>query len=341
VTIFDLKKKKQKIIQLEILTQEPEFWKNPKKAIEINQELAELRKEIDFWQVLEKDLNELEEKKEKEDKKVLEKQFEQLQEKFEKEEIKTFFSKKNDKGNAIMSIYAGAGGVDAQDWAEMLLKMYLKYAEKKNFEAKVIQITAGQEAGIKNVTLEINGSYAYGYLKKEAGVHRLVRLSPFNSDNLRQTSFALVELLPDFSEISEVEIQPEDLRIDTYRASGPGGQYVNKTESAIRITHLPTKISVACQSERLQGSNRKKAMKLLRIKLFQKTLQEKEEKKEKFLTKKTAEWGNQIRSYVLHPYKMVKDHRTKEETSDIESVLDGELDRFIEAEARNKKIKNS
>jgi len=341
VTIFDLKKKKQKIIQLEILTQEPEFWKNPKKAIEINQELAELRKEIDFWQVLEKDLNELEEKKEKEDKKVLEKQFEQLQEKFEKEEIKTFFSKKNDKGNAIMSIYAGAGGVDAQDWAEMLLKMYLKYAEKKNFEAKVIQITAGQEAGIKNVTLEINGSYAYGYLKKEAGVHRLVRLSPFNSDNLRQTSFALVELLPDFSEISEVEIQPEDLRIDTYRASGPGGQYVNKTESAIRITHLPTKISVACQSERLQGSNRKKAMKLLRIKLFQKTLQEKEEKKEKFLTKKTAEWGNQIRSYVLHPYKMVKDHRTKEETSDIESVLDGELDRFIEAEARDKKIKNS
>jgi len=341
VTIFDLKKKKQKIIQLEILTQEPEFWKNPKKAIEINQELAELRKEIDFWQVLEKDLNELEEKKEKEDKKVLEKQFQQLQEKFEKEEIKTFFSKKNDKGNAIMSIYAGAGGVDAQDWAEMLLKMYLKYAEKKNFEAKVIQITAGQEAGIKNVTLEINGSYAYGYLKKEAGVHRLVRLSPFNSDNLRQTSFALVELLPDFSEISEVEIQPEDLRIDTYRASGPGGQYVNKTESAIRITHLPTKISVACQSERLQGSNRKKAMKLLRIKLFQKTLQEKEEKKEKFLTKKTAEWGNQIRSYVLHPYKMVKDHRTKEETSDIESVLDGELDRFIEAEARDKKIKNS
>jgi len=336
VTVFDLKKKKEKIIQLEILTQEPEFWKNSQKAIEINQKLAELRKEIDFWETLEKDISKIE----KENEEIPGEQLKEIEKRLEKEEIKIFLSGENDKGNAIMSIYTGAGGVDAQDWAEMLLKMYIKYAERKNFKAKVIQITAGQEAGIKNVTLEIDGPYAYGYLKKEAGVHRLVRLSPFNSDNLRQTSFALIELLPDFSEISEEEIQSEDLRIDTYRASGPGGQYVDKTESAIRITHLPTKISVACQSERLQGSNKKKAMKLLRIKLHQKNLQEEEKEKEKFLTKKTAEWGNQICSYVLHPYKMVKDHRTKEETSDIESVLDGELDRFIEAEIRDVKQKN-
>ena len=261
----------------------------------------------------------------------------QLQKKFEKEEIKIFLSAKNDKKDSIMSIYSGAGGIDAQDWAEMLLRMYLRYAEKHKFKAQVVHISAGQEAGIKNATLEINGPYAYGYLKGEAGVHRLVRLSPFNADKLRHTSFAMVEVLPDFEEISEIKIQPDDLKIDTYRASGPGGQYVNKTESAVRITHTPTGIVAACQSERLQGSNKKKAMKLLQVKLFQQQLKSKEKEKKKIRGKQTAaEWGNQIRSYVLHPYKMVKDLRTSVESSDPERILDGELDEFIEAEIKLK-----
>lgn len=241
-----------------------------------------------------------------------------------------------------MSIYAGAGGVDAQDWTEILLRMYLRYAEQKGFKAQVIHITAGREAGIKHVTLEINGPYVYGYLRGEAGVHRLVRLSPFNADKLRHTSFALVEVLPELSEISEIrqlakKIQPEDLKIDTYRASGPGGQYVNKTESAVRIHHLPTGIVAACQSERLQGANKKKAMKLLQMKLLQQQLQSQEKEKKELRGKKTAaEWGNQIRSYVLHPYKMVKDLRTKVESSDPEEILDGNLDEFIEAEIKFK-----
>jgi len=294
----------------------------------MSQELADLQEQVDFWEKLEKDLEKLEKSPEID-------QFNQLQKKFEEEEIKVFLSGKDDKKNAIMSIRAGAGGVDAQDWAEMLLRMYLRYAEKHKFKAQVVHITAGQEAGIKNVTLELNGSFAYGYLRGEAGVHRLVRLSPFDADKLRHTSFVLVEILPDFNEMPEIAIRPEDIKIDTYRASGPGGQYVNKTESAVRITHLSSGIVAACQSERLQGANKKKAMKLLQIKLFQKQLQTQKKERKKIQGKQVAaEWGNQIRSYVLHPYKMVKDLRTKVETNDVEGVLDGELDKFIEAEIK-------
>ncbi len=289
-----------------------------------------MKEQVDFWEKLEEDLEIVEELQDLE-------QLQQLQKKFEKEEIQVFLSGKYDKRDAVMSIHSGAGGVDAQDWAEMLLRMYLRYAEKHKFKAQVVHIAIGQEAGIKSVTLEINGLYAYGYLKGEAGVHRLVRLSPFNADNLRHTSFATVEVSPDFEEVSEVEIKSEDLKIDTYRASGPGGQYVNKTESAVRITHLPSKIAVACQSERLQGANKKKAMKLLQIKLFQKQLQDQEKVKKKIRGKQIAAgWGSQIRSYVLHPYKMVKDLRTKVESSDPEEVLDGELNEFIEAEIKIK-----
>lgn len=238
---------------------------------------------------------------------------------------------KYDKNKTIISIYSGAGGIDAQDWAEMLLKMYLKYAQKKDWKPEVVQIKEGKEAGIKNATLLINASNTYGYLKKESGVHRLVRLSPFNANHLRHTSFALVEVIPQIEERKEIKINSQDLRIETYRASGPGGQYVNKTESAIRITHIPTGIVVACQSERLQGENKRKALNLLYSKLHQ--LMEKKQKKEiKELKGETMaiEWGSQIRSYVLHPYQMVKDHRTNVKSSKPDEVLNGDLDKFFQ-----------
>lgn len=331
-----MEKKKKRLIQLEALSKEKDFWKDQERAVEINEEISELEKIVKFFNDIKGDLGtlyELYKTGKQEEKEEINKILEEIEQKIEKEKIKFILSGKYDKRNAIMTIYAGAGGIDAQDWAEMLLRMYLKYAQKKGFKAKVIQITSGEEAGIKNATLEIKGPYAYGYLKNEGGVHRLVRLSPFNADNLRHTSFAMVEVLPEFKETSEIKLNPEDLKIDTYRASGPGGQYVNKTESAVRITHIPTGITVACQSERLQGENKKKAIKLLQIKLFQRKLQEQKEEQEKLRgDKKTADWGNQIRSYVLHPYKLVKDHRTKIETSKADEVLDGELDVFIEAE---------
>lgn len=241
-----------------------------------------------------------------------------------------------DKNKAILSIYAGAGGVDAQDWAEMLLRMYLRYAQKKGWPAQVLQVKAGQEAGIKHATFIINRPHTYGYLKGESGVHRLVRLSPFSAAHLRHTSFALVEVIPEIEAVKEIEIKPPDLRIETYRASGPGGQYVNKTESAVRLTHLPTGLTAACQSERLQGENRKKAMKLLYSKLHQVMLKKQKKKIEELKGEKVSvEWGHQIRSYVLHPYKMVKDLRTGVMSSQPDKVLDGELDEFIEAEIRH------
>ena len=222
----------------------------------------------------------------------------------------------------------------------MLLRMYTRYAEAHKFKVKLLDISPGQEAGIKHATMEISGPYAYGYLKGENGVHRLVRLSPFNADNLRHTSFALIEVLPEISGEIDIrqmakEIKPEDLRIDTFRASGPGGQNVNMRSTAVRITHLPSKIVASCQSERSQSQNRERALRLLYTKLYQKKLQEKEKEKSEIRGElPSAEWGSQIRSYVLHPYKMVKDHRTEIESSDPESVLDGKLDEFIEAEVR-------
>lgn len=247
--------------------------------------------------------------------------------------------KLKDNNNAILTISAGAGGTEAQDWAEMLLRMYLKYSQKKGFKAKVLEIQPGQKAGIKRVNLEVFGHNAYGHLKGEAGVHRLVRLSPFNADNLRHTSFALVEVLPEIEKTGKIVIKPEDLRVDTFRASGPGGQYVNKTESAVRLTHLPTETVVTCQSERLQGANKERALKLLYSKLFQLEFQKQKAQQQEIKSaikkgKGTAEWGGQIRSYVLHPYKMVKDLRTGVKSSQPEKVLDGDLDKFIEANLR-------
>jgi peptide chain release factor 2 len=297
-----------------------------------------LKSEVESFESLDKKVNDLFEmvglfeNASDQEQSDLEKQAEIIQKEFESLEFKTLLSGEYDKNDVIMAIHSGAGGVDAQDWAEMILRMYLRWAEKNNFSARIVEESRGGEAGIKSATIEISGSYAYGYLKSEAGVHRLVRLSPFNSDNLRQTSFALVEILPVIDEIAEVTINPQDLVIDTYRASGAGGQHVNTTDSAVRITHKPTGVVVTCQSERSQLQNKEQAMKVLKARIHQKFLEHQQEEKQKLRGEyKSAEWGSQIRSYVLHPYKMVKDHRTKQETSDAEKVLDGELGAFTES----------
>jgi len=255
-------------------------------------------------------------------------------------ENETYFNGKYDKGNAILSVYSGAGGQDAQDWAAMLLRMFERYCERKRFKVEVIDESFGEgggsegRSGIKSANLSISGKYVYGLLKKETGVHRLVRISPFSAQKLRHTSFALIEVLPEIEE-GEVEIKTDDLRVDYYKASGPGGQYVNKRESAVRITHIPSNIVVTCQSERLQGKNKEQAMKMLLSKLYQYNLEKQEKEKSDIKGEKvSASWGNQIRSYVLHPYKMVKDLRTEIESTQPDKVLDGELDSFIEAEIK-------
>ncbi len=307
--------------------QDPAFWQKKEEAVKLTKELSDLQTEVAEFEDLKKETN-----------------LEQLARKIREKELQVFLSGKYDKGNALLSIYAGAGGQDAQDWATMLLRMYLRYCDLKGFKAKILHQSFGEaggpegRVGTKSVTLEIKGKYAFGFLKKETGVHRLVRISPFSAQSLRHTSFAMVEVLPEISKDIEKEIRvpPEDLRIETFRASGPGGQYVNRRESAVRITHLPTKITVSCQSERLQGQNKDKAMKLLYAKLYQLKEQEKEKEIKKIKGEPVSMgWGSQIRSYVLHPYKQVKDLRTNVESSQVEEVLDGKLDDFIEAEIKS------
>ncbi len=255
-----------------------------------------------------------------------------LQEEVKSAEIERLLNSPHDKNNAVVTIHAGAGGTEAQDWADMLLRMYLRWAEIKGFETKLLDMMLGEEAGIKGATFLVNGPYAYGYLKAEAGVHRLVRISPFDASQRRHTSFASLFVAPEVDDTINIEINEKDIRIDTYRASGAGGQHVNKTSSAVRITHVPTGIVVQCQNERSQHKNKAIAMKILKARLYEKELQKREEEKQKLHSeKRDIAWGSQIRSYVLHPYQLVKDHRTEYETGNVKSVLDGNIDGFIEA----------
>lgn len=260
----------------------------------------------------------------------LKKNLEQLQSKIEEVKIQTLLKGKYDNNNAIVNIHAGAGGTEAQDWADMLTRMYMMYANKEGFDFKILDILPGDDAGIKNITFLISGENAYGFLKAEKGVHRLVRISPFDANSRRHTSFASVEVMPEIEEAPEIQIRPEDLKVDTYRSSGAGGQHVNKTESAIRITHVPTGIVVSCQTERSQIQNRETAMKMLYSKLVEKQEAEEMEKLANIKGEiKKIEWGSQIRSYVFCPYTLVKDHRTGYETSNVQAVMDGDIQPFI------------
>lgn len=317
----------------------PNFWSDPDAAARISQQLAALGKHAEGWRTLQTDvvgaleLLELADKAEAESLRTdLENIYETARANYAVREFELKLSGPHDRSSAIIELHAGTGGTDAQDWTEMLERMYLRYAEKAGYSTEIISSSQGEEAGLKSATIEINGPYAYGKLKGEAGVHRLVRLSPFNSDNLRQTSFALVEILPQLDNQTAIQIDPKDLRIDVYRAGGHGGQSVNTTDSAVRITHLPTNTVVAIQNERSQLQNKEKAMAILTSRLI--ALMEAEQKAELGELRageRAAEWGQQIRNYVLHPYTKVKDTRTGHETGDTQAVLNGEIEPFIDA----------
>ncbi len=326
----------EKITELKKATAAPDLWDDPDNARTLLKELTRLENIVEKIEGLESQVEDVElyeEMAEMEEPGAREEfftQFEKLEEDIKDEETATLLSGQYDTSDAILTIHSGAGGTEAQDWADMLLRMYLRWMDRKEFNYKIVEQSPGEEAGIKSATIMVEGDYAYGLLRNEGGVHRLVRLSPFDSAHRRHTSFAQVEVMPQIEEDIEVEINDEDLKIDTYRASGAGGQHVNKTSSAVRITHLPTKIVVQCQNERSQHSNKNTAMKILKAKLVEMKLQEQEKK----LAELRGEhmdigWGSQIRSYVLHPYSLVKDHRTNTEVGNVQGVLDGDIDVFI------------
>ncbi len=303
-------------------------------------QLAEQKKVVERWRGVEKQASDIAELISLGDSSMqaeIESEVDKLASSLDEMELEVAFSGEYDTRNAILSIHAGAGGTESQDWAQMLMRMYLRWAERRGYQAEILDVSPGEEAGIKSAVIGVNGDYATGYLKSEHGVHRLVRLSPFDADHARHTSFALVEVLPEAEAGVDVKIEPGDLKIDTFRSSGPGGQHMQKTSTAVRLTHLPTGLVVSCQSERSQHQNKEIALKILRSRLLELELVKRAEERARLKGKRIAAgWGNQIRSYVLHPYKMVKDHRTDYQTSDTEAVLDGELDDFISAYLRSR-----
>jgi peptide chain release factor 2 len=323
---------------LEVMMASADFWKDAGRAKRVSKHAADVRQELETWKKELDELQELKELAELGDESMGDEIRARLQEaraRFAKMEFTTLFSGAHDESNAIVSIHAGAGGTEAQDWTAMLARMFCRFVEHKGWNVQVLWESRGEEAGIKSLTFRVSGRHAFGYLRSEAGVHRLVRISPFDAEKMRHTSFALVEVIPELEDIEEIEINPKDLRIDTFMSGGKGGQSVNTTYSAVRIVHVPTNISVQCQNERSQQQNKETALKILTSKLHQLEEERLREEKQKLRGEyKSAEWGNQIRSYVLQPYQLVKDHRSDHETSDTQGVLDGDLEPFMEAYLR-------
>ncbi len=335
--IFDLPTKERRQAELEHQSQDPALWKDAQRAADLQRERSRIAQAIDGHKYLEKaladnaDLLELA----AEDDEIAEEvdaALQEVQERIQALELQRMLGGEHDTKNAIIAVNAGAGGTESQDWAQMLTRMLMRYCERQGFKIELLDTQHGEEAGIKSMSFSVQGDYAYGYLRAESGVHRLVRISPFDAANRRHTSFASVSVAPEIDDSIEIEILDDDLRVDTYRSSGAGGQHVNKTDSAVRLTHAPSGIVVACQAERSQHKNRAKAMKMLRARLFEMELRKKEAEKAKISgQKKSIEWGSQIRSYVLQPYRMVKDHRTGYEKGNTDAVLDGDIGGFIEA----------
>jgi len=337
--IFDVDNKDAKIKDLQYRVTEPGFWDDQMGAQKILQDIKGLEDWVNLWKNLDKKYRSIDEfiqlaQMEEDESLTVEIQadIKSLEEEIESAEFKNMLSGKDDKRNCILAIHSGAGGTEAQDWADMLFRMYLRWGEQNNFNMKILDMLEGDGAGIKSVSIEVEGEFAYGFLKAENGVHRLVRISPFDANKKRHTSFASVFVYPEVDDTIVIEINPADLRTDTYRSGGKGGQNVNKVETAVRITHIPTNTVAACQTERSQLQNRMNAMKMLKAKLYQLELEKQEaESDEVEKGKMKIEWGSQIRSYVFHPYTMVKDHRTNEETSDVQGVMDGNINRFIKS----------
>lgn len=337
--LLRLEKKKEQIALLTKESSDPDFWKDQEQATKKSRMLSTLQGQADQWEKLKKNVDDLLEMAELDEKdqsvnlrEDIEVQYEALKKEVDDLEFYTLLDGKHDSENAIVAIHSGSGGTEAQDWAEMLLRMVMRYSEKKGWKVMMIDESRGQEAGIKSAVLRVEGDYVYGHLKSEHGTHRLVRISPFDAEKMRHTSFALIEVIPEVESSEEIKIDPKDLRVDTFMSGGAGGQSVNTTYSAVRIVHIPTGITVQCQNERSQLQNKETAMKILHSKLQK--LQEEKEEEERLKLRgeyKSPEWGSQIRSYVLHPYHMVKDVRTKYETSETDAVLNGELDEFVEA----------
>ncbi len=335
--IFDVAGRQKKIDVMEKLASAPDFWNDNEKAQTILKQSTEQKSWVEAFNKIDKQYNDilelislLEDEEDEETELEVENDISLLGSEIDDLEFRNMLSGDDDKKDAILTIHPGAGGTESQDWASMLFRMYVRWIERKGFKQNIMDLQNGDEAGLKSVTLEIKGDYSFGFLKAENGVHRLVRISPFDSNSRRHTSFASVFVIPEIGDDIEIDINPNDLRVDTYRASGAGGQHVNKTDSAVRITHVPTGIVVQCQNERSQHKNRANALKILKARLYQKKKEEEEEKRDALeSSKQDIAWGSQIRSYVMHPYNMVKDHRTKTETGNVQAVMEGDIDMFI------------